>query len=241
MTISVIINGAHGRMGQEAVIAVENDPALALVAALTRGDDLSASIKDTKAQVVVDLTTPDSVFENTKIIIENDACPVIGTSGLTLPQIEEIQHISQKRKRGGLIAPNFSLGAVLLMQASALVAQYLPDAEIIEYHRAGKKDAPSFTAKKTAEMINNARKQAAPEIVGKDLDARGHNHHDVQIHSLRLPGVVAQQDVVFGGVDETLTISHNSLHRKSFMPGIVLSCKKVPSLDQVVYGLEHLL
>ncbi len=241
MTISVIINGARGRMGQEAVIAIENDPDLHLAAALTRGDNLGDSIRDTKAQVVVDLTTPEVVFENTKIIMENNACPVIGTSGLTLLQIETLQNLSQKQKRGGLIAPNFSLGAVLLMQASAMIAQYLPNVEIIEFHRAGKKDAPSFTAKKTAEMINNARKQAPGEIVGKDLDARGHNHHDIQIHSVRLPGVVAQQDVVFGGVDETLTISHNSLHRKSFMPGIVLACKKVPSLHELVYGLEHLL
>jgi 4-hydroxy-tetrahydrodipicolinate reductase len=241
MSINVIVNGAGGRMGQEAVIAVENDPHLNLAAALVRGDDLARTIRDTKANVVVDLTTPEVVYENTRAILENSACPVIGTSGLTPAQIEELTHISKQQKLGGVIAPNFCLGVVLMMQAAEKIAAYMPEVEIIEYHRAGKKDAPSATAIKTAGMINNNRRNAPHKYEESNANPRGEIHNDVAIHSVRLPGVIAKQEVIFGGMDETLTISHNTLHRKSFMPGIILSCKKVVDLRELVYGLEHLL
>ena len=241
MTIPVIINGANGRMGQEAVIAIENDTELELVAALGRGDDLAKNIRDTKAKVVVDLTTPEVVYQNTKTIMENGASPVIGTSGFTPAQIEELINLSKKEKIGGLIAPNFSIAAILTMRAAKMAAAYMPDVEIIEYHHNKKIDAPSGTALKTAELINEARKQAPAELPNPNPNARGHMHHDVPIHSLRLPGIVAKEDVIFGAPDETFTISHNSLHRKCFMPGIVFSCKKVVDLHELVYGLDNLL
>lgn len=239
--INVIVNGAHGRMGKEAVIAVENDKDLNLVAAIGRGDDLAKHIAQTKAQVVVDLTSPDAVFNNAQTIIDCDASPIIGTSGLTLDQIDTLKHACAQRKLGGLIAPNFSVGAVLMMKLSEQIAAYLPDAEIIEMHHPNKKDAPSGTALKTAEAINAGRKQSPQAVATAPGDALGHNHQNVPIHAIRLPGLIAHQTVLFGGDHETLSIRHDSFHRLSFMPGIVLACKKTPTLKEMVYGLEHLL
>ena len=144
---------------------------------------------------------------------------------------------------GGIIAPNFSIGVILLMKAAQLSAKYLPNAEIIEYHHDQKQDAPSATAIKTAELISEAR--AGDNYLNPDIDnesaARGARLNNIQIHALRLPGVIANQAVVFGGLDETLTIRHDSLSRQCFMPGVCLSCEKVTELDGLVYGLEHIL
>lgn len=243
-TISVIINGAKGKMGSEAVIAVNNDPALTLVASLGRTDDLAKTIRDTKADCVVDLTTPDAVYKNAKIIIENNAHPIIGTTGLSAQQILELQELCAAKKLGGLIAPNFSLGAVLMMQFAKQAAAFFPDVEIIEMHHEKKKDAPSGTAIKTAELIaeNCDVKRKQPIDCHETLTgALGAKHCNIPIHSVRLPGLVAHQQVLFGGDNETLTIRHDSIHRKSFMPGIVLACKKVPALTELKYGLEHIL
>lgn len=220
MAINIIVNGAHGRMGQETVAAIKADPELHLVGALNHGDSLSDNIKALKPDVVIDFTVPDSVFQNSKTIIECSARPVIGTTGLTLAQIEELQHMCQSKKLGGIIAPNFSLGAVLMMRMAQLAAPYFPNAEIIEYHHPAKKDAPSGTSIKTAQLMG---------------------YPDLPIHSVRLPGYVASQTVIFGGDEETLTIHHNSTHRKAFMPGVRMACKKVMTLDGLVYGLEKLI
>lgn len=243
-TISVIVNGAKGKMGAEAVIAINNDPALKLVAALGRGDNLAEAIKTTGADCVVDLTVPTAVYQNTKIIMENNAHPIIGTTGLTPEQIAELQEIAAAKKLGGLIAPNFSIGAVLMMQFAKQAAVFFPDVEIIELHHEKKKDAPSGTSIKTAEMIAENIDESRKQVIDCHellTGALGAKHKNIPIHSVRLPGFVAHQQVMFGGNNETLTIRHDSIHRKSFMPGIVLACKKVPALTQLVYGMDHVL
>jgi len=243
MPINVLINGAWGRMGQEAVKAVQNDPELELVGQIGKTDDLTAVIQQSKAQVVVDLTTPAAVYKNTLAIINAQACPVIGTTGLTPEQIKKLEECCTQKKRGGVVAPNFSIAAILMMRFSAQVSQYFPHVEIIELHHAGKLDSPSGTAIKTAEMIATVRAdQAAPKATHENIPgARGALHHHIPIHSIRLPGLVASQEVLFGGVGETLRICHNTIHREAFMPGILLACKKVLMLDHLVYGLEQLL
>ena len=241
--ITVLVNGANGRMGKEAVNAINNDPALTLVGEIDYQDDLAASINALKPQVVVDFTAASAGFNNTKIILNNGACPVIGTSGFVEAQVSELQALSQQQGLGGLIAPNFSVGAVLMMKFSAEAAKYLPDVEIIEAHSPQKEESPSGTGIRTAEMINAARTKAATPTSDKELveGARGADIGGIKLHSIRLPGVIAQQTVFFGGLSETLKIEHNSQHRESFMPGVVLACKKVVERDQVVYGLEHLM
>lgn len=241
MSIRVIVTGARGRMGQEAVAAIESDPSLELVGALVRGDDLGRAIQSNKAQVVVDLTTPESVYENARITIDSQCHPVIGASGLTPDQIEDLKHSCAQRKLGGIIAPNFSLGAILQIKLAQMTAAYFPDAEIIEMHHDRKLDAPSGTALKTAAAINAARKRPPIEKPDAQTPARGLMHQDTPIHSVRLPGLVAHQQVIFGGHYETLTLTHDSLHRQCFMPGILLACKKVLDLKDMVYGLEHLI
>ncbi|PKG39152.1 4-hydroxy-tetrahydrodipicolinate reductase [Psychromonas sp. Urea-02u-13] len=241
--VKVIVNGARGRMGSEAVKAINNDSALELVAECDFGDDLSALIKSSGAQVVVDLTAASAGFSNTQIILNAGACPVIGTSGFQVEQVKELQALATEKQLGGLIAPNFSIGAVLMMKFSAEAAKYLPDAEVIEAHSPQKEESPSGTGIRTAELIAAARTKAPIECSDKELieGARGAELHGVKLHSIRLPGVVAQQTVFFGGLSETLKIEHNSQHRESFMPGICLACKEVVKRQELVYGLEHLM
>jgi 4-hydroxy-tetrahydrodipicolinate reductase len=241
--IKVLVNGANGRMGKEAVNAINNDNALTLVGEIDYQDDLATSITTLKPDVVVDFTAASAGFENTKIILKNGACPVIGTSGFLEAQVQELQALSKEKALGGLIAPNFSVGAVLMMKFSAEAAKYLPNVEIIEAHSPQKEESPSGTGLRTAEMIAQARTSLPQQTSDKELfeGARGAQLHGVKLHSIRLPGVVAQQTVFFGGLSETLKIEHNSQHRESFMPGVVLACKKVVERNQVVYGLEHLM
>jgi len=241
--IKVIVNGAKGRMGSEAVNAVNKDDALQLVGECDFGDDLAALIKQTDAQVVVDLTAASAGFTNTQTILNAGACPVIGTSGFQVEQVKELQALAAEKQLGGLIAPNFSIGAVLMMKFAAEAAKYLPDAEVIEAHSPQKEESPSGTGIRTAELIAAARTKAATPCSDKELieGARGAELHGVKLHSVRLPGVVAQQTVFFGGLSETLKIEHNSQHRESFMPGICLACKEVVKHNELVYGLEHLM
>lgn len=241
--VKVIVNGAKGRMGSEAVNAINNDDELQLVAESDFGDDLGALIASTGAQVVVDLTAASAGFNNTQTILNAGACPVIGTSGFQVEQVQQLQTLASEKQLGGLIAPNFSIGAVLMMKFSAEAAKYLPDAEVIEAHSPQKEESPSGTGIRTAELIAAARTKQPVECSDKELieGARGAELHGVKLHSLRLPGVVAQQTVFFGGLSETLKIEHNSQHRESFMPGICLACKEVVKRNELVYGLEHLM
>lgn len=242
--IRVLVNGAKGRMGQEVVKAVTAASDLELVDQTDLGDDLIARIKASQAQAVVDFTTAAVAFENTRKILEAGVHPVIGTSGLLAEQVAELQQLAEDKGIGGLIAPNFAIGAVLLMKYAQDAAKYLPDVEVIELHHNRKADAPSGTAVKTAQLIAEARQEIPKALVEeKELfeGARGSEVHGVRVHSLRLPGLVAHQEVIFGGIGETLTIRHDSIHRESFMPGVCLACRKVIGTQQLFYGLEHLL
>jgi len=243
-TISVLVNGARGRMGQIAVDAIEADPALTCVGQGTRGDDLASMIESTGADVVVDVTVADAVFANTQTIIKAGARPVVGTSGLLPDQISLLNEQAIERGVGGIVIPNFSLGAVLMIRAATEIAAYLPQAEIIEMHHDGKQDAPSGTALRTAECMaaNRTQKPDVPITRETVAGGRGATYEDIPIHAVRLPGVLAQQTVIFGNQGETLQIRHESIDRSCFQPGIALACKGVVGIEQgILCGLEHLL
>ncbi len=230
-------------MGQESVKAVNADPELDLVAGTDLGDDLAESIVQFKVQVVVDFTTAAVALKNAVSIIEAGARPVIGTSGMLPEQVAELKALCTKQKLGGIIAPNFAIGAVLMMKYSQDAAKYFPHVEVIELHHDRKADAPSGTAIKTANLLAESRDSVPEKIAEKEIipGARGANAEEIRIHSVRLPGLVAHQEVLFGGQSQTLTIRHDSFHRDSFMPGVCLACKKVMDLNELIYGLEHLL
>ncbi|MGO3297434.1 MAG: 4-hydroxy-tetrahydrodipicolinate reductase [Pseudolactococcus laudensis] len=253
--IKVIISGFKGRMGSTAVEMVNNDPKLELAALLdpfaTEKEVAGVPVFNDKADVLsvaadvwVDFTIPDVAYDNTKFALENKICPVVGTTGFTEAQITELIALSKSKKVGGLIAPNFAIGAILVMEFAKKAAQYFPDVEIIELHHDNKKDAPSGTAIKTAELIKGTRtykKQGAADEVESIPGARGAEFDGMRIHSVRLPGLVAHQEVIFGAKGEGLTLRHDSYDRVSFMGGVNLGIKKVVNIDTLVYGLEHLL
>lgn len=225
--IRVLVNGARGKMGAETVKAVLKEADLELVGQADLGDKLAKSIKSTKAEVVVDFTTPSSVMENVRTILNSRTHAVVGTTGLTSENLAEIKKLCEKNKVNCVVAPNFAIGAVLMMKFAREAAHYMPQVEIIELHHDKKLDAPSGTAKKTAEMIMAERE--------------GVKTQKVPIHSVRLQGLVAHQEVIFGGLGQTLKIRHDSISRESFMPGVILAIRKVGKLKGLVYGLENLL
>lgn len=239
MSIKVIVNGVNGKMGVVTKAAIESQPDLRLAAGTDQADDLVATIKETKADVVVDFTTPQSVFITTQNIIEAGARPVIGTTGLSMEQVKSLEQACESKKLGGIIAPNFSIGAILMMKYAEDAARYFPEVEIIEMHHQQKVDAPSGTAIKTAQMI--CESQPAKNNDPHKDPARGDSEHGVSIHSVRLPGLFSTQSVIFGDEGQLLTIRHDGLDRKSIMPGVILACHKVMELDYLVYGLEHIL
>lgn len=242
--VKVIINGAKGSMGQETVKAVRAENDLKLVAEIDIGDDLSKIIKETGADVVVDFTHPGCAVKNTKSIILAGARPVIGTTGFNDSDIAELKKLALEKNIGGLIAPNFALGAVLMMEFAKEAAKYMPHVEIIELHHDKKADSPSGTAIKTAKLISENRKeipQSPVKTEEKVLGSRGGIKHGVNIHSVRIPGVVANQEVIFGGLGQTLSIKHETINRQAFMPGVIMAIRKVMELKDLVYGLEKIL
>lgn len=243
MNIRVIVNGARGKMGQLAVKAINECPTLDLVGETGKQDNLADIIGKSKADVVVDLTSAECAYENALTIIMNNAHPVIGTTGFSSQQIEELQKLCLSKKLGGIIAPNFSLSAVLMMHFAAETVKHLPHVEIIEMHHDNKKDAPSGTAVKTAELLSKNRTTKPTQKEEKILveGVRGGLCYDIPIHSIRLPGLVAHQEILFGGDNETLTFRHDTINRAAFMPGILLSCHKILKNKELLYGLENLL
>ncbi len=240
----VIVNGARGKMGAESVLAIEAAEDMSLVAALGRGDNLAEAITEHHADVVVDMTHPASVFETVSSILRAGAHAVVGTTGLSDAQLNTLDILALEHKKRCIICPNFAIGAVLMMQFAAQAAKYLPHVEIIEYHHNKKVDAPSGTAIKTAQLIAAAN----PGVNAEGLDemelikgARGGSEKNIPIHSLRLPGVIANQDVCFGGEGQSLTLSHKTLSRSSFMPGVLLCIRKTGEGVGLVYGLERVL
>jgi len=241
--ITVIVNGASGKMGSLACQTIRNHPEFGLVAALGRHDNLAQIIDQTRANVVVDLTRADCVYKNALTIIERGAHPVIGTTGLSDEQIKFLQQQCNTLQLGGIIAPNFSISAILMMHCAAMCARYHSEVEIIEMHHQQKLDSPSGTAIKTADFIASSRAHPKNQLTDKAsiAGARGANYRDINIHSMRLPGVLAKQKVIFGGPGETLSIVHECIDRNAFMPGIVLACQGVIQLKALHYGLEVLI
>ncbi len=246
MSINVGVLGAKGRMGQEVMRAVIEAPDLELVAALDLGDSLD-QLLSSNAEVVVDFTSPDSVMANLEYVIGAGIHAVVGTTGFDAQRLAKVESIAKKHTDVGiLIAPNFGLGAVLMMEFSKKAAQYFESAEIIELHHPNKVDAPSGTSARTAELITNARAQAGlgpmPDATQTGLvGARGAVVGDVHIHSVRIRGLLAHQEVIFGGPGETLSIRHDSLDRLGFMPGVLLGIREVSKHAGITYGLEAFL
>ena len=242
--IKVGVLGARGRMGAEVVAAVEAATDFQLVSALDLGDSLDQLVTS-GAQVVVDFTTPDSVMANLEFLITHKIHAVVGTTGFDDARMAKLKALSSAHPEVGiLIAPNFAIGAVLMMEFAAKAAKYFESAEIIELHHPNKVDAPSGTASRTAGLIAAARKEAElpamPDATSTSLDgARGALVGDVPVHSVRLRGLVAHQEVLFGGLGETLSIRHDSLDRAGFMPGVLLGIRSVISRPGVTFGLEH--
>jgi 4-hydroxy-tetrahydrodipicolinate reductase len=241
--IKVGVLGARGRMGAEVVKAVTEANDLELVAALDLGDSLDQLVSS-GAQVVVDFTTPDSVMANLEFLISNGISAVVGTTGFDDSRVAKVKALSTANpKVGVLIAPNFAIGAVLMMEFATKAARYFESAEIIEMHHPNKVDAPSGTASRTAELMTQARKDAGlgamPDATNSGIAAaRGGNVGDIPVHSIRLRGLIAHQEVLLGGLGETLTIRHDSLDRVGFMPGVLLGVRKVISNPGLTFGLE---
>ena len=241
--IKVGVLGARGRMGAEVVKAVTAAADLELVASLDLGDSLDQLVSS-GAQVVVDFTTPDSVMANLEFLISKGINAVVGTTGFDDARVTKLKTlVSANPKVGVLIAPNFAIGAVLMMEFAKKAAKYFESAEIIELHHPDKVDAPSGTASRTAELMTQARKDAGlgamPDATNSGAPAaRGANVGDIPVHSIRLRGLVAHQEVILGGLGETLTIRHDSLDRAGFMPGVLLGVRKVITNPGLTFGLD---
>ncbi len=240
---SIIVNGAFGKMGTTTCQTIEQDPSFNLIAKLGKQDNLAEALLKHKPKLVIDFTNAHSVYKNTELLIKQKTKCVIGASGLSNEQVQALSNLAKENETGCIIAPNFSLGAILMMKFSALAAKYFTEAEIVETHHQQKLDSPSGTAIKTAHLINEARRSAKNACNSEELisGARGAKVSETNIHSLRLPGYLASQQVMFGSMGENLTISHNSISRDCFMPGVLLACKKAIEINHLIYGLENLL
>ncbi|MDR4435477.1 4-hydroxy-tetrahydrodipicolinate reductase [Bacillus tequilensis] len=262
-TIKVVIAGPRGRMGQEAVKLAERTPHFHLVGAIDHTydqqklsdvmsvesdaliyTDIRACFTETQPDVLIDLTTPEIGKVHTKMALEHGVRPVVGTTGFSEADLNELTSLTEEKGIGAIIAPNFALGAVLMMKFSKMAANYFEDVEIIELHHDKKLDAPSGTALKTAEMISEVRKekqQGHPDEKEILPGARGAEQNGIRLHSVRLPGLIAHQEVMFGMDGQTLQIRHDSYNRASFMSGVKLSVEQVMKIDQLVYGLENII
>ncbi|MET7735423.1 4-hydroxy-tetrahydrodipicolinate reductase [Streptomyces sp. NPDC005402] len=244
--LRVAVLGARGRIGAEAVKAVEAAEDMELVAALGRGDKLE-TLAETGAQVAVELTTPASVMDNLEYCVGHGIHAVVGTTGWTDERLAQLNGwLAESPETGVLIAPNFSIGAVLTMKFAQIAAPYFESVEVVELHHPKKVDAPSGTATRTAQLIAEARRAAgtapAPDATETALEgARGADVDGIPVHAVRLRGLLAHQEVLLGGEGETLTVRHDSLHHSSFMPGILLGARRVVTTPGLTFGLENFL
>ncbi len=259
--IKVGVTGAMGKMGKEVVEAVCKDENLKLVCAVDKinidGEicadkevriigDLKSAIEIHKPDVMVDFTQPKYVFENAKICLENAVRPVIGTTGLSDEQIQELKELAQAKGLGCLIAPNFSTGAILMMMFAKQAAKYFDNAEIIELHHNQKKDAPSGTAIKTALMMAETGKMTFTQGNCEETETiegsrGGKSYSDIHIHSVRMPGYIASQEVLFGASGQLFKIRHDSMDRKCYMDGVKLAVKYIAEHNEFIYGLENIM
>ena len=246
MAIKVGVLGARGRMGGEVVKAVTDAQDLEIVAALDMGDSLSL-LEENGTEVVVDFTHPDSVMANLEFLISHGIHAVVGTTGFDEARLEQVERwLEANPMVGVLIAPNFGLGAVLMMKFAQQAAQFFESVEIVDLHHPNKADAPSGTARRTAELIADARKSAnlgtQPDATSISLPgARGAMVAGIPIHSVRLRGLVSHQEVLFGGVGETLTIRYDSFDRIGFIPGVLIGIRAVGSHPGLTHGLDDFL
>lgn len=263
--IQVFISGACGKMGQEVMRTILKQDDMVLVgAADTRhqgmdvgyvigaprvGVDISGPLdrdilRASRADVIVDFTNPQSVLKNSKLAMTEGVVPVVGTTGLDEAEVEEIRLLAEKEKVGAVIAPNFAIGAILMMRFAQQAAKYFPHVDIIELHHDQKLDAPSGTALKTAEWISEVREpmvQGHANEYEKVPGARGADVKGIHIHSVRLPGLIAHQEVIFGGLGQALTIRHDAFSRETYMPGVMLGIRKAVGLSKLIIGLENFL
>jgi len=260
--VRVLVIGAAGRMGKEVVRAVSAQKDMELAAAVDRtrvGEDaarvagldtvsvaicgsLADAIEQASPDVAVDFTLPDSVTGNVRTALKARVACVVGTSGLSESDLGQLAALCQEKKTPALVAPNFAIGAVLMMQFAAQAARHFDSAEIVELHHASKVDAPSGTARSTARLMASITDSKFAGLESTDgRPARGHAEGAIHVHSVRLPGLVAHQEVIFGGLGQSLTIRHDSTSRESFMPGVLLAIRKVRSLQGLVVGLENIL
>jgi 4-hydroxy-tetrahydrodipicolinate reductase len=262
--MKVIVVGAAGRMGREVLKALEGAPEFRVVAAIDREavgtnckeltggagpdlvveDKLTTAIDRTKPEAIVDFTSASSAAAHADSALSRGVSPVIGTTGLSDATIRELASLSREKGTPGIYAPNFAIGAVLMMRFAQMAAKWLPNCEIVELHHDRKEDAPSGTAMLTAQLIADARSESPtrkPRPVFKVEGVRGGAHHETPIHSVRLPGFVAHQEVIFGGTGEVLTVRHDSMDRVSFMDGVKLCLREVKSLNGFVVGMDKIL
>lgn len=256
--IKVLVNGALGRMGSEVVkkVTAENDLTIAAVVDIKPGTitvdenvyqvttDLVAAIKETQPDIVVDFTRPDVVMDNLRKVLALGVRAVVGTTGFSDADLQEVDSLAKANNTALLIAPNFALGAVVMMKLACEAAKYFPHVEIIEKHHDKKLDAPSGTAIITAQKISEVRasmQQGNPDEKETMPGARGADYEGMKIHSVRLPGYVASQEVIFGGQGEVLRISTEPINRECYMPGVALGCRKIMDKQGLVYGLDKLL
>ncbi|PLT35258.1 4-hydroxy-tetrahydrodipicolinate reductase [Bacillus sp. V5-8f] len=263
-TIKIIIAGPRGRMGREAVKMVQETEGYRLVAALDKKhggmnmndiegfhgidapvySDPEKCFSDVKADVLIDLTTPEVGMLHAETALTHGIRPVVGTTGFTNEDLERLDRLTKETGLGCIIAPNFAVGAILMMKFSQMAAKYFADVEIIELHHDQKLDAPSGTAVKTAEMIKSVRQskeQGHPNEKETIEGARGANIDGMHVHSVRLPGLIAHQQVMFGADGQMLTLRHDSFNRASFMSGVKLSVDTVVKQNSLVYGLENII
>ena len=238
--------GAKGRVGSAIVAAVENNPQHELAAALDHGDDLQQLV-DAGVEVVVDFTVPDSVMDNVEFCVKNGIHAVVGTTGWTEERYNQVrQWLQESPETGVLVAPNFAISAVLTMKFAEIAAPFFESAEVIELHHPNKKDAPSGTAVHTAEGIAKAREAAGmgpqPDATEQSLDgARGADVQGVPVHAVRMTGMVAHEQVIFGTQGQSLTIKQDSYDRESFVPGVMVGVEKISSYSGLTIGLEKFL
>jgi 4-hydroxy-tetrahydrodipicolinate reductase len=246
--LKVGVLGARGKVGREICRAVEEADDLALVAALDVDDSLDQLV-DAGVEAVVDFTHPDAVMDNLRFCIEHGIDAVVGTTGFDDERLQQLRTWLEDRGEtdvGVLVAPNFSIGAILMMRFAAEAARFFESVEIVELHHPDKADAPSGTARRTAAMIAQARRSAGlgapPDATSTGLDgARGAEVEGIHVHGLRVRGLVAHQEVVLGGPGETLTIRHDSLDRVSFAPGVLLGLRRIGATPGLTVGLEAFL
>ena len=244
--LKVGVLGARGKVGREVCRAVEDAPDMTLAAAVDADDDIAALVSE-GVQAVVDFTHPDVVMDNLEFCIDHGIHAVVGTTGFDEGRLDQVREwLSHSAETGVLIAPNFSIGAVLMMRFATEAARFFESVEIVELHHPDKADAPSGTARRTAELVAAARREAGlgnpPDATSTGLEgARGAEVDGIHVHGLRVRGLVAHQEVVLGGLGETLTIRHDSLDRVSFTPGVLLGLRRIVSAPGLTVGLETFL